>query len=143
MIIFVIIIAAIVVWYCISAEKERIAKQKAQQNQKKVQDELAAKVKEAEALIPRVVSSDFYKKVLSYIQSEIFKRDEAIRHQVEQDYDIYLRSSHGEESFFLQTTADITEALLSAFLIHTSMVFLLIQSFTHLILFFHHGGIPI
>lgn len=100
MIIFVIIIAAIVVWYCISAEKERIAKQKAQQNQKKVQDELAAKVKEAEALIPRVVSSDFYKKVLSYIQSEIFKRDEAIRHQVEQDYDIYLRSSHGEESFF-------------------------------------------
>lgn len=100
MIVLVIIVVTIVVGLCISAEKERIAKQKAQQNQKKIQDELAAKVKEAEVLIPRAESSDFYKKVSSYIESEIFKRDESIRHQVKQDYDIYLRSNSGEESAF-------------------------------------------
>lgn len=93
MIIFVIIIAAIVVWYCISAEKERIAKQKAQQNQKKVQDELAAKVKEAEALIPRAASSDFYREISSYIRSEISKRDQSIRNKVARDYNAWLSSN--------------------------------------------------
>lgn len=89
MMIVLIIIAAIVVWCCISAEKERTAKQKAQQ---KAQNELATKVKEAEALIPRAVSSDFYREISSYIRSEISKQDQSIRDRVAQDYNAWLSS---------------------------------------------------
>ena len=85
MIIFVVIIAAIVVWCCISAEKEHAAKQKAQ-------NELAIKVKDAEALIPRAESSDFYREVSSYIRSEISKRDQSIRDKVARDYNAWLSS---------------------------------------------------
>lgn len=89
MITFVVIIAAIVVWCCISAEKEHAATQAAKQ---KAQNELATKVKDAEALIPRAESSDFYREVSSYIRSEISKRDQSIRDRVAQDYNAWLSS---------------------------------------------------
>lgn len=87
MIIFVIIIAAIVVWYCISAEKEH-------------QKELVAKVKEAEAAISRVESSPLYEKIDSYIQSEISNRVSDIRKGVARDYNSYLRSNSDEKIAF-------------------------------------------
>lgn len=86
MIVFVIIIAAIVVGLCVSAEKEQKAQQKAQ-------NELATKVKEAEALIPRAASSEFYRKISSYIQSEISRQNQSIRDKVARDYDAYLNSN--------------------------------------------------
>lgn len=86
MIILVVIIAVIVVGCCISVEKERTAKQE-------IQNELAAKAKDAEALIPRAASSDFYRKISSYIQSEISKQDQSIRDKVARDYDAYLSSN--------------------------------------------------
>lgn len=89
MIVFVVIIAAIVVWCCISAEKEHAATQAAKQ---KAQNELATKVKDAEALIPRAESSDFYREISSYIRSEISKRDQSIRDRVAQDYNAWLSS---------------------------------------------------
>lgn len=89
MMIVLIIIAAIVVWCCISAEKERTAKQKAQQ---KAQNELATKVKEAEALIPRAASSDFYREISSYIRSEISKQDQSICNKVARDYNAWHTS---------------------------------------------------
>lgn len=91
MIILVIISAIIVVWCCISAEKERTAKQKAQ-------NELANKVK---ALVPQVESSAFYKVVASFVQSELTKKEQSIRHYVENAYFDYLRSSSGTASHFV------------------------------------------
>lgn len=93
MIILVIISAIIVVWCCSSAEKERTAKQKAQK--------LANKVKEAEALVPQVESSAFYKVVASFVQSELTKKEQSIRHHVENAYFDYLRSSSGTASHFV------------------------------------------
>ena len=101
MIIFVIICAIIVVWCCISAEsaeKERIAKQTTQQ---KAQNELAAKVKEAEALVPQVASSAFYKEVASFVQSELTKKEQSIRHSTADAYFDYLRSNSGVASHFV------------------------------------------
>lgn len=101
MIIFVIICAIIVVWCCISAEsaeKERIAKQTTQQ---KAQNELAAKVKEAEALVPQVASSAFYKEVASFVQSELTKKEQSIRYWTSKAYFDYLRSNSGVASHFV------------------------------------------
>lgn len=101
MIIFVIICAIIVVWCCISAEsaeKERISKQTTQQ---KAQNELAAKVKEAEALVPQVASSAFYKEVASFVQSELTKKEQSIRYWTSKAYFDYLRSNSGVASHFV------------------------------------------
>lgn len=101
MIIFVIICAIIVVWCCISAEsaeKERTAKQATQQ---KTQNELAAKVKEAEALVPQVASSAFYKEVASFVQSELTKKEQSIRYWTSKAYFDYLRSNSGGASHFV------------------------------------------
>lgn len=89
MIILVIISAIIVVWCCISAEKERTATQAAKQ---KAQNELANKVKEAEALIPQAASSDFYREISSYIRSEISKQDQSICDKVARDYNAWHTS---------------------------------------------------
>lgn len=94
MIILVIIIAVIAAWCCISAEKERIAKQE-------VQNEIAAQVKEAEALVPQVESSAFYKEVASFIQSELTKKEQSIRHSAANAYFNYLRSNSGTASHFV------------------------------------------
>ena len=96
--IFVIICAIIVVWCCSSAEKERTAKQATQQ---KAQNELTAKVKEAEALVPQVASSAFYKEVASFVQSELTKKEQSIRHSTADAYFDYLRSNSGVASHFV------------------------------------------
>lgn len=101
MIIFDIICAIIVVWCCISAEsaeKERTATQAAKQ---KAQNELANKVKEAEALVPQVESSAFYKVVASFVQSELTKKEQSIRHRAANAYFNHLCSNSGTASHFV------------------------------------------
>lgn len=113
MIILVIISAIIVVWCCISAEKERTAKQKDQ-------NELANKVKEAEALVPQVESSAFYKVVASFVQSELTKKEQSIRHDAANAYFDHLRSSSGTASHFVPEYKKYAPADFLSFSIYVS-----------------------
>lgn len=88
---FVVIIAIIATIYRTSKEKKNIAKQTAQK-------ELDSAEKKAAALVPQIVSSDLYKEIFSFIDSEISYKEQQIRHAVDFDYNNFTRwnpnSSH-------------------------------------------------
>lgn len=97
----IVIVAAL--YYLYSHEKQDQAAQKEQ----KISSELKLKVQKAEALIPRVESSAFYKEIAAYLRSEISDKARFIRRIVAQEYDAYLRSNPQSAQSFVPDTSRI------------------------------------
>lgn len=101
----IVIVAAL--YYLYSHEKQDQAAQKEQ----KISSELRLKVQKAEALIPRVESSAFYKEIAAHLRSEISDKAQFIRRIVAQDYDKYLRSNPQSAQSFVPNVSRISRTI--------------------------------
>ena len=92
MAVILVLILGLILWGFIGSREEqekekRIAREK--------QENMKAKIREAESLIPNVESAAFYKEVSAYINNFIVESDKAVRWAVTRAYNEYHRSCSG------------------------------------------------
>lgn len=92
MAIILVLVLGLILWGFIGNRKEQ---EKEKELLAKKREDMEAKVREAETLIPSVETSTFYKEVSAYINNFIAESDKAVRWAVTRAYNEYRRSCSG------------------------------------------------
>ena len=92
MAVVLVFILGLILWGFIGNRKEQ---EKEKELLAKKREDMEAKVREAETLIPSVETSTFYKEVSAYINNFIAESDKAVRWAVTRAYNEYRRSCSG------------------------------------------------